>query len=89
MCIDYDRRNVAIKFETVPADVLQSYQQTNAIIDAALELVEVGIRRDMLNDIILDRGYHYSPISYLFAKNTYYARKRQIVYKIAKTLKLI
>ena len=61
MCVDYDRRNVAIKYNTVSDDVLKSYRELNGIINEALEEIEVGIRRDVLNDIILNRGYNFSP----------------------------
>lgn len=89
MCTDYDRRNVAIKFDKGSEDTLAYYRRINGIIDVALEEVEVGIRRDMLNDIILNRGYDYSPASPFLAKNTYYSRKRKIVYTIAKAMYLI
>ena len=89
MCKDYDRRNVVINFNTASKDVIESHKRTNGIIDAALETVEQGLRRDMLNDIILNRGYNFSPTSPIISKCTYYLRKRQIVYTIAKQMFLI
>lgn len=89
MCVDYDRRNTAIKYNTVSDEVLKSYRELNGIINEALEEIEVGIRRDVLNDIILDRGYNFSPASPFMAKDTYYARKRKVVYTIAAKIHLV
>lgn len=89
MCKDYDRRNVAISFKTASEEVIEAYKRTNGIIDNALQTVEKPLRRDMLNDIILNRGYNFSPTSPIVSKCTYYLRKRQIVYTIAKQMFLI
>lgn len=89
VCSDYDRRNNIIKFNTASEEVIAHYREVNGCIDKALEEIEVGIRRDMLNDIILNRGYDFSPISPFLAKNTYYTRKRKTVYSIAKAMHLI
>lgn len=89
ICADYNRREQAIKFGNVSGEVLDKYIELNAIITAALEDVEFGIRMDILRDIQNRRGYDFSPASYCISKNTYYKRKKKLIYDIAKRLALI
>ncbi len=89
ICADYNRRERAIKFGTITGEVLECYVRLNAIIDKALEEVEVGIRKDMLSDIQKRRGYDFSAASPVISKNTYYRRKRKLIYDIAKELALL
>ena len=86
VCADYDRRARVIGID---GSVLDTYLQLNGIIDKALEEVEPGIRRIILDDVRLGRGYDFSPASPFLAKNTYYSKKRKLVYDIAKGLRLI
>ena len=89
VCSDYDRRERAIKFSNLTGDVLTKYVELNNAIDKALTDVEVGIRRDMLNDIQKRRGYDFSRAALIISKNTYYRRKRKLIYDIAKELALL
>ena len=89
VCVDYARRERAIKHGNVTGAVLARFVELNAIIDTALEDIEVGIRMDMLRDIQNRRGYDFSPASYCISKNTYYKRKKKLIYDIAKSLALV
>ena len=89
VCADYDRRERAIKYSAITGAVLARYVELNAIIDKALDDVEIGIRRYLLDDIQLGRGYDSSQASPFLAKNTYYQRKRKLIHDIARGLSLI
>lgn len=89
LCADYFRRERAIKYGNVTGAVLDRYIELNANIDTALEDIEIGIRMDMLRDIQCRRGYDFSPASYCISKNTYYCRKKKLIYDIAKGLALV
>ena len=89
LCADYDRRARAIKYESVTGAVLERYVELNAAIDKALEELEVGIRQEMLEDIHRGRGYDFSMVSSYLSKNTYYQRKKRMIWEIAKDLSLI
>jgi len=89
LCVDYDRRVVSIASTDTAPDVINQYKALNQVIDTALEEVEIGIRRTMLDDIQKHRGYDFSPASPYISKNTYYMRKRKIIHDIAKLLNLI
>ena len=89
ICADYDRRERAIKFGNVAGDVLMKYVELNNVINNALQAVEVGIRTELLRDIQNRRGYEHSAAVLIIAKNTYYNRKRKLIYDIAKDLRLL
>ena len=89
ICADYGRRERMIKHSAITGAVLDRYVELNSIIDKALEDVEVGIRRDLLEDIQKGRGYDFSAASPFLAKNTYYQRKRKLIHDIAEGLSLI
>ncbi len=86
---DYDRRNRLLSQALVSGKTYEVYLSLNAIIDSALEGVELGLRKPMREDIALHRGYDASPINYLLAKNTYYRRRYRIVHDIAASLGLV
>ncbi len=86
---DYDRRNRAIALGLVSGSTFEQYVKLNAAVDSALESVEIGLRRPLLDDIAAHRGYDASPINYLIAKNTYYRRRYKVVYDVALRLCLI
>lgn len=86
MCADYDRRALLIRSS---CELVSKYSEMNDAIDRGLESVEVGIRRTMLDDIYLNRGYGYSPVSAIMSKNAYYARKKKAIFLIATELKLM
>lgn len=87
VCADYDRRNIDMQSKS--DDVINQYRALNAAIDIGLSDLEVGIRRVMLDDICMGRGYGYSPVSAIMTKNAYYHRKRKAIHDIAEQLKLI
>lgn len=89
VCADYRRREHMIKFSSIAGDVLEEYIRLNSIVDNAVGSAERGIRYSLLADIANGRGYDNSPASPFLAKNTYYLRKRKIVYDIARSLKLV
>lgn len=89
ICADYARRENAIKYGNVTGAVLARYVELNATIDGALEDIEAGIRMDILRDVQSRRGYDFSPASYCISKNTYYKRKKKLIYDIAKNLALV
>lgn len=89
ICADYDRRKNAIENEDVSGRVLSEFERFNNVIDRALEDVEPGLRRIMLNDVANRKGYGNTLSSPFLAKNTYYNRKRKLVHDIAAGLGLI
>ena len=89
ICTDYDRRERAIKYSSITGQVLERYIELNAAIDKSLEEIEVGIRRDILQDIAEGHGYNKSKAQTLVSKNTYYRRRRKLIYDIAKKLSLL
>ena len=89
ICVDYNRRERAIKYGTITGEVLAIYVELNAIIDKALEDIEVGVRKCLITDIQKKRGYYFSDAQYLMAKCTYYSRKRKFIFDIAKSLALL
>lgn len=86
---DYRRRENRIRRGNLSVESLRIYVALNAAIDKALEDVEIGVRRDILNDLCQKRGYDGSPCGGYMGKNTYYRRKRKLVFDIAKALHLI
>lgn len=89
ICVDYDRRERAIRHSAITGTVLERYVELNAAVDAALGEMEVEFRRGMLEDIASGRGYHFSMISPYLAKNTYYYKKRKLIHDIALELALL
>lgn len=81
LCQDYKAR---IQKREAP----EGYTVGN-IIEEALLVCEVGIRKEMFDDICMLRGYWCSPINYMIGKDQYYARKRKVIKNIATALHLI
>ena len=88
VCSDYYRRATAIKNGTASGVVLDEYLRLNIAVETALEDIEKGIRGELLRDVALGLGYNKSVISAFMAKNTYYQRRRKLIYDIAKALNL-
>ena len=61
----------------------------NKAINNALEEIEVGLRKIIINDIIENRGYSKSGAQIVISKNAYYRRRRKLIYDIAVLLSLI
>ena len=89
LCADYQRRKIALERDTVSGAVKDEYARINAAIDLALNDIEEGIKDIVLQDVVSNRGYDFSQASPFIAKNTYYNRKRKLVYDIAAGLNLI
>ena len=89
VCADYQRRGEVIRKKNAPCAVRTVYVYINEKIDSSLGVIEEGTRLQMLADIGMGRGYDFSPLSLVMAKNTYYKRKRATVEEIARSLNLI
>ena len=88
LCADYTRRARLINDNTVPGSVRDTYQALNSVIDTALDEIEIGLRREMLNDISEGRGYNRSGCSVIIGKNAYYSRKKKLIHDIAVALNI-
>ena len=89
VCADYTRRDKALRSCLISEPVQEKLQTLNSIVDKALEEIEPAIRKDIINDITCGRGYNKSACSLVMEKNTYYRRRRKLVYDIAIAMKLI
>ena len=89
ICADYDRREKAIKLATAAPDAIEQMKLLNLAVDMALEQIEPAIRRDILSDISDGRGYNKSVCCVIMEKNTYYRRRRKLIYDIAVSMKLL
>ena len=94
ICADYDRRAIALREgkcgeEPCEEAILARYREFNGAVDHALEQLEVGIRRDLLCDVIEGRGYRRSAVQYILSKNAYYRRRHKLMHDIAKELRLL
>lgn len=89
VCADYDRRRLLSEMGDLDESVKNRYDYLNGAIDSALVEIDPGIRRVLLDDIRINRGYDYSPASPFLTKNSYYMRKKKIIHDIAKGLSLI
>ena len=89
ICADYDRRRIAIEFASEPDAVISEYKRLNGIVDDALAEIDEGIRRVLLVDVSIGRGYDFSPASPFMARGTYYQRKCKLVHDIAKGMMLV
>lgn len=88
-CLDYERRKRLLINTNLSRELVEKYSYLNSIIDAALGNVDPGIRIPLFRDLQLGRGYAHSPASPFLAKNTYYARKWQLIRDIAEGFGLI
>lgn len=86
--VDYDRRAKEIKKGALSEDLLSAYQKYNEIVDDALSQIEDDARREMLSDITHGRGYRHSMLHGFYTDWSYYARKRQIIFRVAVSLGL-
>lgn len=89
VCADYDRRRIAIELNSESDAVISEYKRLNSIVDDALVEIDEGIRRVLLVDISIGRGYDFSPASPFMARGTYYQRKCKLVHDIAQGMKLV
>ena len=90
ICADYERRAAVLREGADGEDaVFARYQELNGAVDRALAQVEVGVRRDLLCDVALGRGYRRSAAQYMLSKNAYYRRRHKLMRDIAKELHLL
>ena len=89
ICADYERREMAIRHSTITGRVLSRYIELNRAVELSLGDIEVGVRLLILDDVAAGRGYAFSPCSAFYSKNTFYERKKKLVFDIAKELSLI
>ena len=85
---DYRRRERELERGVLSEHLLSTYKNYNEIIDNAASVLEPGMREEMLSDIISGRGYEHSMIGWMCAKESYYLRKREVVYRVARGLGL-
>lgn len=85
---DYKRRGREIERGVLSEHLLSAYAKYNGIIDDAVSVLEPGMRDEMLSDIINGRGYEHSMIGWMCAKDSYYLRKREVIYRVARGLGL-
>ena len=94
ICADYERRSSVLREgecseEPCKDAILARYRELNGAVDRALEQLEVGIRRDLLCDVALGRGYRRSAAQYVLSKNAYYRRRHKLMSDIARELRLL
>ena len=88
ICEVYERREREIT-RACSARVCAKCLAYNTVIDSALCDIEVGVRRELLTDIAIGRGYSKSGMQVVMSKNAYYRRRRKLIYDIACGLSLI
>lgn len=90
ICADYDRRARALHAGIVDEKVRTTYTRLNAAVDEALsEIEEPFIRDELLRDMVARRGYDRSRAQVYICLNSYYARRRKVLYLVAKAASLI
>ena len=90
ICADYDRRARAIRAGIDDESVRTTYERMNGWVDSALaEIEEPGIRAEILRDMVNRRGYEKSAAQLFICENSYYARRRMVLYLVAKSASLI
>lgn len=89
VCADYDRRVQRLRNNDLREDAKETCLRLNKAVDDALISIETGMKKAMIDDIRFGRGYDHSPASLMISKNTYYRRKRKVVFAIASNLCLI
>lgn len=88
---DYANREAAKSARAADIDEvdLEAFNAYNRIIDECLECVEPFLRDIIRADIGGGTGWHESKARKYLAKDVYYARKNQVIYKILKSFNLL
>lgn len=89
---DYANREAAVKSARaagVDETALEAFNAYNRIIDECLECVEPFLRDIIRADIGGGTGWYGSKARKYLAKDVYYARKNQVIYKILKSFNLL
>ena len=90
ICADYDRRAKALRDENLDEAVKDTYVRMNQWVDDALATIEEeGVRREILRDMTLRRGYEKSGVQMFVSENSYYRRRRQVIFRVAQAASLI
>lgn len=85
---DYNRRRKEIEKGTLREPLLSSYLKYNNIVDAASCCIECGNIGEFISDIEFGRGYRFSKLNKEYTSWSYYARKREFIYRVAVGLGL-
>ncbi len=83
---DYNRREKEIRKGTLTEPLLSSYQKYNDIVNKAAMCIEDGNKSEFISDIETGRGYRHSRLAGEYTSWSYYARKRDFIYKVAAGL---
>ena len=86
---DYERRRIALKRGVCSENLTLWYTFYNDTINDAMTVVEEPLRSDFLDDIARGRGYRYSVLNTSYTSWSYYARKREVIWRIAVGLDLV
>jgi hypothetical protein len=90
ICADYERRRTAASRKDTTDEVKRALNDFNAIVDEALLSVqEEGLRKEILRDMIERRGWERSNAQMYICENSYYARRRRVLYQVALGMHLI
>ena len=89
MIAGYRARQKAIDMKTVSDKVAATYENLNYCIDKAIESMEPGLRNIMLYDFEHRVGFKYSDACTFISANSYFRRKRRLIYDVAKMVNLI
>lgn len=88
-CLDYKRREDALKRGEATGAIRAEYERLNRVIDEALqEACDPGLIAEIRNDIANNNGWYRSSLNYLGDK-TYKRIKRTAKIAIAKKLNII
>lgn len=90
VCADYERRAAVLRAGNASEAVLEEYRKLNSAVDAAIgEIDEPRIGEEILRDMVGRRGYEKSQTQIFLCKNSYYARRRMVIYLVARALALV
>lgn len=90
ICADYGRRRAIAARKDTPDEVKRALNDFNALVDEALLSVqEEGLRKEILRDMIERRGWERSNAQMYICENSYYARRRRVLYQVALGMHLI
>ncbi len=84
---DYRRRATEIERGKLPARVLDTYAELNRLCDRAAYDIQPSVRKAIMKDIELRRGWELSELGPIYEKKSYYNCKRKIVKRLAINLK--
>lgn len=90
VCADYERRKALALRKDTPEDIKVALNDFNALVDEALKTVEEeGLRKEILRDMVERRGWERSRAQMYICENSYYARRRRVLYHVAVGMHLI